>query len=647
MRETENGAILPCRADDCPADVSPANSTQARVLDVAGCPGTALSAPGRPWPASFAPAFPRTGLSAPVRPRLSAPARPRSLAIALPRTAALSLIAHACAFAFVLAFSMLPARTALAQDVPHDSLGPPPAAAAPDGSAPARPAGTVPPMFAVAPSAQQAGSGSSEAATAGLPASPAAASPSGTADVGRAGASGPGPGAGAPGAAGSASEAAAGSGSGAAPAAAPSGAAPARGQSPDVVWMRTYGGPGEDSFARVSATSDGGLVAAGRSSSSEGDVEGNRGASDAWLVRLDGDGEVLWARSLGGSDQDFATSIVQASDGGFYAAGGTRSTDGDFREATGGLSAWAARLRADGSVRWIKVFGGEVEWEARALLEAPGGGLVVMGEVDSPEDGCPEGGGPCGNIMVARLDPTGDTLRVRRPRARATLPGNAAAGVPGGGAVAAFEMYASDGSPEARVIRTGPQGRHLWTRTVATDAACYGVASAPGESFAGAGQASRAPDGGQAQRSPWLFLLGPDGNLLWEIVPDIGMEGEFHGVSAAGGLILAAGAAENPGRGEAGAYDVLVAAAEPGGDVLWTMILGGGGLDWGASVEALPGGGLAVGGSTASSDGDMLAAGREPSRVDADGLIVRLAPARPAPSEPGPPDGAGPGADRQ
>jgi hypothetical protein len=402
--------------------------------------------------------------------------------------------------------------------------------------------------------------------------------------------------------------------------------------------MKVYGGPGEDSFARVSATLDGGLVAVGRSSSAEGDVSGNRGAADAWLLRLDGDGAVLWTRSLGGSDQDFATSVIQASDGGFYAAGGTRSSDGDFSEATGGLSAWVARLRADGTLHWLKVFGGDVGWEARALLETSDGGLVVMGEVESPENGCSEGGGPCGNVMVVRLDSSGDTLRVRRPRARATLPGNAAAGVPGGGAVAAFEMYSRDGSPVARVIRSGPEGRHLWTRTVAVDAAAYSVATAPGGSFAGAGQASRAPEGGgEARRSPWMFLLNTDGGLVWESLADIGMEGEFHGVCAAGGLLVAAGAAENLSRPDAVTYDLLVAAAEPGGGVLWTMVLGGSGLDWGASADALPGGELAVGGYTASADGDMAAVGRDLSRVDADGLIVRLAPARPA-HEAVPPD---------
>jgi hypothetical protein len=399
--------------------------------------------------------------------------------------------------------------------------------------------------------------------------------------------------------------------------------------------MRVYGGPGDEGFAQVCATSDGGLVAAGRSASAEGDVAGNRGGFDAWILKLDGTGNVTWKLSLGGGDDDWASSIAELSGGGFLAAGGTRSGDGDFGMAPGAadgfepgdLAAWAARLGPDGSVKWIKTFRG-VGWAAKAVLEAPDGGFAVMGEVDSPEDGC-SAGPPCGNLVVVRLDGEGNTLRVRRPRAHAILPGNAAAGVPGGGAVVVYEVYAGDGAPEARVTRAGPEGRHLWTRTLSADAAAYAVSPAGGDrgGFVGAGQAARGSSGG-AVRRPWIFSLSPEGRVRWEAFLDHGLNGEFHGVAEVPGLFFAAGAVESPGRGGVGVYDLIAAATDVRGRVLWTLTLGGSGVDWGESVAAFPGGRIAIGGTTSSADGDLgwRGGGDTAARGDSDGWIVTLAP---------------------
>jgi hypothetical protein len=55
-----------------------------------------------------------------------------------------------------------------------------------------------------------------------------------------------------------------------------------------LVWQKAYGGSmGEDASA-VLPTADGGCLVAGRAESSTGDVETNRGYSDAWIIRLAG-----------------------------------------------------------------------------------------------------------------------------------------------------------------------------------------------------------------------------------------------------------------------------------------------------------------------------------------------------------------------
>ncbi len=60
------------------------------------------------------------------------------------------------------------------------------------------------------------------------------------------------------------------------------------------------------------------------------DVSGNHGGGDFWIVKLGGSGSIQWQKSLGGSEEDFARSIQQTTDGGYIVAGWTWSNDGDI-----------------------------------------------------------------------------------------------------------------------------------------------------------------------------------------------------------------------------------------------------------------------------------------------------------------------------
>lgn len=81
-----------------------------------------------------------------------------------------------------------------------------------------------------------------------------------------------------------------------------------------IVWVRTYGGDGADSFVAVSPAADGGAFLAGMSDSF------GQGGADAWVVRVGPRGEELWQCRLGGADEDFASGIEPLDDGGCLVA---------------------------------------------------------------------------------------------------------------------------------------------------------------------------------------------------------------------------------------------------------------------------------------------------------------------------------------
>jgi hypothetical protein len=80
-------------------------------------------------------------------------------------------------------------------------------------------------------------------------------------------------------------------------------------------WHRTYGGPDDDVATAMARCDDGGYVITGQSWSF------GHGACDAWTVRTDSEGAVLWSQAYGGTDWDDGRAIAQTTDGGIIIAG--------------------------------------------------------------------------------------------------------------------------------------------------------------------------------------------------------------------------------------------------------------------------------------------------------------------------------------
>lgn len=132
----------------------------------------------------------------------------------------------------------------------------------------------------------------------------------------------------------------------------------------DTEWMRTLGGSGSDVASSIIQTTDGSYVVAGFTYSlttqtdtsyvANGDVLGNHGQSDYWIVKLNSNGGTVWTKTLGGTLSDLAFSIVQTNDSpnlGYVVAGYASSNDGDV--AGSGFHGiddfWVVKLEGDKS----------------------------------------------------------------------------------------------------------------------------------------------------------------------------------------------------------------------------------------------------------------------------------------------------------
>ncbi|AYN01604.1 T9SS type A sorting domain-containing protein [Chryseobacterium sp. 3008163] len=147
---------------------------------------------------------------------------------------------------------------------------------------------------------------------------------------------------------------------------------------------KNLGGTGDDRASSIVQTSDGGYVVAGYAENNNGDVTGNHGGKDYWILKLNTDGGVIfWKKSLGGSHQDLAYSIKQTSDGGYIVAGSAFSNDGDVTGNHGGTDAWIVKLNSDGNIQWQKALGGTKVDEASSIIQTADGGYLAVGNTTS------------------------------------------------------------------------------------------------------------------------------------------------------------------------------------------------------------------------------------------------------------------------
>jgi hypothetical protein len=150
-----------------------------------------------------------------------------------------------------------------------------------------------------------------------------------------------------------------------------------------IEWQKSLGGTGYEYAQYIQQTSDGGYIAAGSSFSNDGDVSGNHGGFDCWVVKLNNEGTIVWQKSLGGLSNDEAESIQQTNDGGFILAGHSDSNDGDVSGNHGGPDYWVVKLSSIGTIEWQKSLGGSGSDQAKSVQQTNDGGYIVAGYTSS------------------------------------------------------------------------------------------------------------------------------------------------------------------------------------------------------------------------------------------------------------------------
>ena len=135
----------------------------------------------------------------------------------------------------------------------------------------------------------------------------------------------------------------------------------------NLAWQKTFGGYGEDQAYSIQQTTDSGYIVAGYTRSF------GAGGYDVYILKLNSDGNLEWQKTFGGEGEDQAYSIQETTDGGYIVAGYTNSF------GAGGYDVYVLKLNSDGSLAWQKTFGGNNEDYAYSIQQTTDGGYIVAG----------------------------------------------------------------------------------------------------------------------------------------------------------------------------------------------------------------------------------------------------------------------------
>lgn len=241
-----------------------------------------------------------------------------------------------------------------------------------------------------------------------------------------------------------------------------------------VRWVNYFREAGSVTTSKIAAdviqTRDFNFVIAGYANNFETDPVRNE---DAWVLKLNWGGGVVWSRTFGTTSNERAKSIRQTTDGGFIVAGDRM---GD---------AWVAKLNGSGTALWQKLYSPEnMSGDTATVQQTADGGFAVTGTVQPLPDGETA-------AWLLKIDSTGDFpwQKVYAAENFNIVANDLIETLDRGFLIAGSQSYAISDRPDLWIIRLDQSGTILWQKQHLSidDSSAYSADITPENGFIVAG----------------------------------------------------------------------------------------------------------------------------------------------------------------
>jgi len=389
---------------------------------------------------------------------------------------------------------------------------------------------------------------------------------------------------------------------------------------PNIEWETNLGGSYFDWARSIQQTTDGQYIVVGQSTSNDGDVGGNNGNSDYWIVKLDPSGTLVWENNLGGSNNDFDPSLQQTTDGGYIIAGVSSSIDGDVGGNNGDYDFWIVKLDSSGDLVWETNLGGSNNDMAYSIQQSTNGGYIVAGQSWS-NDGDVGGNNGSSDIWIVKLDASGTLVWENNLGGSNYDEAQSIQQTTDDGYIVAGLSYSNDGDVGGNngyedywILKLDTNGGLVWETNLggSYDDGAQSIQQTTDGGYIVAGRSdSNDGDlgGNNGSYDYWIVKLDPSGTLVWET----NLGGSYEDLASSiqqtsdGGYIVVGASKSNDGDvgGNNGDYDFWIVKLDSSGGLVWESNLGGSNEDLASSIQHTLDGGYIVAGRSYSNNGDV------------------------------------------
>ncbi len=215
----------------------------------------------------------------------------------------------------------------------------------------------------------------------------------------------------------------------------------------NVIWTKTYGGPRDEFGWDVRLTRDKGFIIAAQTDSF------GAGEIDAYLIKVNSNGESEWSKTFGGEKTDRIFSVRQAQDGGFAAAGITYSFTSVSPQDRDG---YVLKTDAFGNEEWSKTIGKDKYDVAHSIALTDDNGYILTGYGESySQSGARD-------VYLIKLDKAGMIQWIKSHGDRSDNRGLSGVQTRDGGYVS---VGITDLNRDIYLVKTDGVGEKLWTKT--------------------------------------------------------------------------------------------------------------------------------------------------------------------------------------